>query len=378
MALALGGLPRRDLWLLPLVSLTTGVLLLVSAEVAARAIWPEQLFNSCRLSDQTVGVRYRPNCSSEMKTPEGPWYRSAYNDCGYRSDASCGPLPLGRRRLALLGASLTEGYLVTYADTIGARLEGNLTKRCNAPVEVQNLGSLARFGRRLIPQMDEALGLHPSAVILMAAPFDIEEIIDDPAAGPQQGTSAPAHLSLEQRLFETVKESRAFAMAQHFLFRNPSVYLPLYLRYGDKADFLRPPFSALWQERLQAFDSLVGTLADRAHRAGVVFAIVFVPQEAQVALMAAGRTVPPGVVPTAFQAEISKIAARHGAFFIDTSVALRARPAPERLYYQVDGHLSGEGQPIAGAYIAQQLTDASAGPFADCRGTVAASLEVTH
>lgn len=372
----MGGLPRRDLWLLPLISLATLVAVLLCSEIAARAIWPEQLFNSCRQSDPQVGVRYRANCSTTMKTPEGPWYVASYNDCGYRSDAPCATLPLGERRIALLGASLAEGYLVEYPDTIGARLEAELTRRCGLTVDLQNLGTLATFGKRLVPQMDEALALHPSAVLLLAAPFDIKELTtaDAPAAMP----AATAAASFEKRAFEALKESRAVAMAQHFLFRNPSIYLPLYLRYGDEADFMRPPFTAPWQARLRAFDQLVGALAARAQAAGVAFGIAFVPQEAQIALLAGGRAAAPaGIDPAALQAAIAKIANRHSALFIDTSLALQTVHAPEHLYYQVDGHLSGEGQPIAAAYIAQQLAQPG-GPFARCGGTVAASLRVTQ
>jgi hypothetical protein len=94
-ALPLGGLPRRDLWLLPLISVLTLCIPVGGAELAARLIWPLQLDNACRLADPEVGVRYRPNCTTTMKTPEGPWYVSSYNDCGYRSDSSCGP-PAGR------------------------------------------------------------------------------------------------------------------------------------------------------------------------------------------------------------------------------------------------------------------------------------------
>jgi hypothetical protein len=103
--------------------------------------------------------------------------------------------------------------------------------------------------------------------------------------------------------------------------------------------------------------------------------LAFIPQEAQVALMAAGRAVPAGIEPTALQTAIADIAARHGAWFADTAQALRAQAAPERLYYQVDGHLSGQGQPIAAAYIAQRFAAEAAGPFADCRQPRSVSLE---
>jgi len=149
-------------------------------------------------------------------------------------------------------------------------------------------------------------------------------------------------------------------MAQHFLFRSASVYLTLYLRYGDKADFLRPPFSARWRERLQILDRLIGGLADKTLRAGVPLMLAFVPQMAQVMLMA-GNPVPPGIDPSALQAAIAAIATRHGVLFADTSVALREKRMPERLFYEVDGHRSGERQPVAAAYIGQSYANAPRG-----------------
>ena len=85
----LGGLPRRDLWLLPLTALATLTMLLAGSEVAARVIWPEQIINHCMMVDPTLGIHYRPNCAAVMKAAEGPWVLSHYNDCGYRSTASC-------------------------------------------------------------------------------------------------------------------------------------------------------------------------------------------------------------------------------------------------------------------------------------------------
>lgn len=360
MVLALGGLPRRDLWLLPLISLFTLCVSVGGAELAARLVWPQQLVNSCRLADPQVGTRYQPNCSAVMKTSEGPWYVSTYNDCGYRSDASCGPVPAGHRRIALLGSSLSEGYLVPYRQSIADRIETDLTRSCDAPVEVQNLGAVAGFGDQLVPRMDEALRLHPSTVLLAVAPFDLEEDLD-PAKG-----SAPPKTSLPRHVVQALKDSRALEMTRHYLFAHPSIYVPLYLRYGDRADFLRPPLTKKWRERLQVLDGIIAALAARAHDANVPFALVFIPQEAQIALMAPGRSAPPGVDPRALPDSIGAIAARHGVSFIDTSLGLRRDPAPEHFYYPVDGHLSGKGQPAVGAYIAHRLASDKGSAFFDC------------
>ena len=357
---AFGGLPRRDLWLLPLIVLLTLCVPVGGAELAARLIWPQQLTNSCRIDDPTLGVHYQPNCSSVMKAPEGPWYVSAYNDCGYRSDASCKPLPAGHRRIALLGSSLTEGYLVPYRQSIAASVETDMTRSCGAAIEVQNLGVVAGFGNQLLPRMDEALRLHPSVVLLIIAPFDLQEDLDPAIGEPQRKASLP------RRVVQKLMDSRALEMTQHYLFRDPAIYLPVYLRYGDRADFLRPPFSEKWRDRLEVLDKIVAGLAARAQQARVPFVLAFIPHEAQLALMAPGQTVPPGVDPNALPAAIGAIAARRGVSFIDTSVGLRDDPAPEHFYYTVDGHLSGAGQPAVGAYIAQRLASDQASAFSDC------------
>ncbi len=361
----MAGLPRRDAWLLPLISLATVLILLGGAELAARAIWPEQVVNACRVTDAVSGYHYRPNCSSTTKAAEGPWVVNDYNSCGYRSAAACGPTPANSRRIAVIGSSLSEGYLVEYPNTIAARVGADLTAMCRFPVEVQNLGAIGSFGSPLVARLEEALRLKPNAILLVLAPFDLERGLDQQAMpggeAPVAQSTSPLH-----EVFESVKASRAAEIAQHFLFRNASVYLPLYLRYGDKADFLRQPFSHAWLERLELLDRLIGQLMERASAAHVPLMVSFVPQEAQVTLMA-GQSIPAGIDPAALPAAIKAIALAHGASFADTSVALRAEPNPGQLYYQVDGHLSGDGQPIAAAYIAKGLADSGTGSFAGCR-----------
>ncbi len=363
------GIPRHDFWLLPLVSVATIVVMLLGAELTARAAWPEQMVNACRMSDPQVGNRYRGHCTSRLKTAEGPWVTNDYNDCGYRSPTSCGPVPAGTRRVAIIGTSLAEGYMVEYPDTIGARLAVDLTRMCQQSVEVQNLGANFYGGRLLVPRMAEALRLRPDQVVLVLAPFDLDaELRDGDPVRVTPNAADPTMLTggLQQRVFGALKQSRTLTVAQHFLFQNPSVYLPLYLRYGDKADFLRQPFSPNWQKRLRHFDALMGQLANQAHASGVPLTFAFIPQEAQIALMA-GRRVPPGIDPSALQAALRAIAGRWGVGFIDASLMLLTQRTPERLYYQVDGHLSGRGQPLAAAAIAQALANTPGGPFTRCR-----------
>ncbi len=370
-------LPRRDLWLLPLISLLTVIATLAAAEIFARAVWPEQSSDSCAIPDPYLGFRLKPNCSSVMKVAEGPWYTSQYNECGYRSPQSCGPVPAGTRRIALMGSSVAEGQHVPYQDTIAARLADDLTTQCKMPVEVQNLGSAAYLGTRLIGRMKEALALDPDAVLLIVTPWDIEtELSAEPPkiAGP---ADQAAFGGQQKQLSMLIKESRTVTIMEHYLFRNRSFYVPAYLHYGDKADYLRPPFTPAWQTRLRRYDELIGQLSDMAHAAGVPLMLSFVPAPATMVMMTEPHP-PPGVDPYVFIQAINGIAARHGAEFVDTSPALREHGQPERLYYQVDGHLSGLGQPIAAQSIAEGMMAGPFPAFAKCRANTLPHLDAAR
>jgi hypothetical protein len=357
----MGNLPRRDLWLLPLIACMTVFVLLAGAELASRWLWPAQLVDACSMPDAALGYRFRPGCSSVMKAAEGPWYTNSYNECGYRSVASCAALPPGHRRIALIGSSLSQGYLVAYADSMAARIETDLTRMCGAPVEVQNLGGRDYVGDRLLLRMEEALRLKPDAVLFVTDPYDIRT---SPAVN-HAAAPAPAKPGLRTRILWWLLETRAGVMARHFMFGSDAIYLPMYLRYVDIADFLRPPFTAPWQERLRLLDALVGALTRLAHDAGVPFMLVFVPEQAQQELTAS-RSLPPGTDPAALPAAIAGTMARHDAWFADTRAALLAQPTAE-VFYMVNGHLSGVGQSLAGAFIARRLVEQPGSPFADCR-----------
>jgi hypothetical protein len=364
----MGGLPRRDLWLLPLIAGLTVFVLLAGAELVSRWLWPAQLVDACGMPDAALGYRFRAGCSSVMKAAEGPWYTNSYNECGYRSVASCRPLPPGHRRIALIGSSLSQGYLVAYADSMAARIETDLTTMCGTPVEVQNLGGRDYVGDRLLLRMDEALRLKPDAVLFVTNPYDIRT---SPALD-QTAAPAPAKAALRTRILWWLLETRAGFMARNFMFQSDAIYLPMYLRYADIADFLRPPFTAPWQQRLHVLDTLVGALTRRAHDAGVPFMLVFVPEQAQEELTA-GRRLPPGTDPAALPAAIADMMARHNSWFADTRAALLAQPTAE-MFYMVNGHMSGAGQSLAGAFIARRLVEQPGSPFADCRPASPASL----
>jgi hypothetical protein len=69
-------------------------------------------------------VRFKPNCTSQVKLAESGWITNHYNECGYRSDDPCGLKGTETLRVAIIGASISWGYYVPFKDSFGAVLLG--------------------------------------------------------------------------------------------------------------------------------------------------------------------------------------------------------------------------------------------------------------
>ena len=358
-------LPARDMVLLPLISALTIILMLGAAEALARVFWPQQLHDKCELHDPRLGSVFKPNCSSRIKTAEGPWVTNHYNNCGYRTEESCGPKAPGQLRVAVLGTSISRGYLVPYQDTFAARATRELERRCRRPIDFQNLagggtGSLSLDNLYL--RIPSALALKPDVLVLTLAPFDLEEMRPPPSARsaePQAKDWLRWRLTAQlMRLDSALRsESRAFLVAQHLLYQNLDSYLPLFLKHGDEADYLRPPFTPAWQQRFRQLDTDLGQVADRIRAARVPLLVVFVPLRAQAALVK-WPALPPGVDPHAIGRAIGAIAAKHGLLYSDLTDTIAARPNPADLYYPVDTHPTSAGHKvIAQAVVSALLHD---------------------
>ncbi len=340
-------------------------MLFAVAETTARIIYVEQIKNACSVPDPVLGHRFLPDCTAMTKTAEGPWVSNSYNSCGYRSPQSCGPVPANTRRVALIGSSISEGFMVAYENTVAGRLATDLTAQCHAPVDVQNLGYLEEKGDRLMLGMDAALKLRPQAVLLLVMTNDVN--LDDEMPEEAAKVENGPQVSLLHRLAPLLRSSRAVKVAQGLLFRNASIFTSIYLLNGDRADYLRPPFSPIWQQRLADFDDRIGRLAKRASDAGVPFVLTYVPQQAQAALLVQ-HDLPKGVDPLALGKAIGEIAARHGIIYHDASMEFRTLPDPIKLFYHVDGHVNGEGYPIIAAALASEFA-LTIPAFSTCAGS---------
>jgi hypothetical protein len=93
-----------------------------------------------------------------------------------------------------------------------------------------------------------------NVVVYALSPFDLSRDTDPNQIAHRNDTVLPAHPPAPPPLAQGravilrnvakagqkfLAASRAFTMAQHFLFSNPDTFLKIYLVDGDRADYLR-------------------------------------------------------------------------------------------------------------------------------------------
>jgi len=351
------------------------------SETVTRTIWAEGPKDSCLINDPIVGNHFKPSCSARTKNAEGPWITYRYNECGYRSATSCGTKPPGAVRIAILGASVSEGLYVPYEQTYFARTSRELSRMCNRSVDVQNFGVEETSPIQVYRRVQEALALKPDVVLYLLTPFDLERQIDpkelsERNAPPQTHSTKAVRLneSALKRLQRMVTESRTMLVAQHVLFQNKDVFLRLYLLYGDKADYLRQPLTRAWQKRFADLDLIIGDMAGKLRASGVPLVIMPVPSRAEAAVMSS-RQLPPHMDPFAFGREIENIASKHGADYVDLMQAFGRIPDAESLFYVVDGHVTGDGEKVIAQNLSAKLRDGNIQAFSNCAPGPAVAME---
>ena len=361
-------LPRRDIWLLPLISLLTIAVCLLGVNVIASRLFVSAPEGACPVSDAKIGWRYRPNCVMTEKNAEGPWVTAYYNACGYRSNEPCGPKPPGTTRIALLGSSTGEGAYIPYDRDFATRTASQLTRILQRPVEVQNLSRVACYPLCQYRLVDEALALKPDVLVMITDSFDMEHLNPeemanrDEQAGPEapfaevangDAGSAASRTLLKRLKWLASKGSFGFA-AQHYLFQNTSLYAHIFLKYGDRADFLRVPFSPAWEKRFEAFEVLLDETNRKARAAHVPFVLLEQPSLAQAAVLKM-QDRPPSVDPYAFNTRLRQIAERHGVQFADPLDLFNQQPGIAKLYYIVDTHPDSAGHALLAEALVRQL-----------------------
>ena len=354
-------LPRRDFVLIPMLCGLSVLLTLAVAEMSARVIFPEHQQDSCAIASADHQVAYRPNCRSTVKSVESPWLENVYNACGYRTADPCDPKPAGGYRVAVLGSSISSGYLVPYNETAAARLVADLKERCRIPVDVQNLAAPGAGIGEALDHLDAALALKPDVIVMAISGHDLEVLpAEQPVAKIEtDAAAAPAQHGLlagMRDLTVWLRVSRAVQVAQHFIYENIDTYLPLYLKHGDEADFLRPPLSRAWQNRLAIFGREIKDIQAQAHQSGVPFLLVFVPPRAD-ALLLHWKHRPPEIDPQMLGRLLASIAERKHAGYIDLTETFGNRSDVDKLYYPLDSHPDSAANELMAQAIERTLFD---------------------
>jgi hypothetical protein len=351
-------LPKRDVIVLPLLALLTVVILGAGAELFARVYWPEQEADDCMIRDPIVGSHAKPNCTALTKAAEGIWSEDRWNDCGYRALGSCVNRTDGSARIVAVGSSTGWGYLVPLEDTWFARAASTLHARCGREFDFQALGGIANLYQNMA-RLPQILQLHPDAVVMILSPFDIAgsngHAFDPTLIGqPREHVERAGSHSIRAQIQAFVGASRAVLVAQHYLYQNVDFYVSGYLASGEKADYLRQPFTPVWQGRLAFVDKALEYFAAQLRSNDIPLIVVLAPQEAQ-AELAAGLPHPADVDPFAIGNAMARMAARDGFLFADATTAYSKASALQDMFLSVNGHFSSAGHAILADVAAATL-----------------------
>jgi hypothetical protein len=377
---------RKDLVLLPALSILTVCVLTVSAELLSRWLYPTAQvgFQNCfATNDPTGDAAVKPNSVCWEQTPESPSkveYR--FNRRGDRAGTELSPKPQGTYRIVLIGSSLTQGLFIPREKTFAALLPEKLSMETGRKVEVYNEARGGKFRGGPFPtqnsaqHFDEVLAAQPDLILWVITPTDVmnagsKEKADSPlqegppsAAGPAKPrslwnklTASIAKGALGERLKARWEETRTSMALKHLLIASESQeeYIQSYLRNGDNASFLRTTPDAKWQTQLRYFNAEMGEIVGLAKNAGVPLAAVFVPNRAQAAMISMGDW-PAGYDPFKLEHEVRESVVRDGGQFLDILPDYRGIPSPERDFFPVDGHPDAEGQAIIFRFLAKELT----------------------
>jgi hypothetical protein len=369
-------MPRRDWILLPLLSLTTVVLLAGSMLLLARQRFPasdKTLFDCLVLNDPSTGERGIPNskCSEKMGESQPIEYR--FNGSGYRSDVEFRSKDPETYRIVMVGTSVALGMHVPREETFASLLPLELSRHTGRKVELHNEG-WGGTPHGVALRFNEVLADKPDMVLWILTYWDIANVsfvLPQPApALDRRGRLVRIWSSLRrdfttesvpdalhgilERSVEKLSPSSVL-MLRHYLYQSQSQYVNSYLIAGDdESGFLKTKPSAAWLSRLRQFNIYAADIEKRAHEAGVPLVAVLVPNRAQVAMISMGEW-PTGYDPYKLGDELRSAITSSGGTYLDILPAFRYIPNPEQNYFAVDGHPTANGHAILSSLLAKEL-----------------------
>jgi hypothetical protein len=367
-------LARRDWILLPLLSLLTMAVILISTEAISRAVFSEsqKTLNSCLvLTDSTTGVRGVPNSSCWEKMPETEPIEYKFDCAGFRSNMPCGPKPPGTYRIVMTGSSIAIGERVPVEKTFGSLLPRELSGPDGRRVELYNEGMGFGFPRNIDLRFNAVLAAQPDLFLWIVTPLDFKladySYSEHPFEnnGTDKGSASAIGMLKNFAHQHGGNPLRGTATAlRHLLYAHASQdrYVQVYLSVPDNATgifdtgagYLKNPLPPAWRHYLKVFDEYAADIEGKAKAAGVPVAAVMIPARPQVAMISSGEY-PAGYDPLIIDREVRAIMERHGATYVSIMSDFQKIPNAERYYYAIDGHPDPDGHALLAELIAKAL-----------------------
>jgi len=371
-------LPRRDWFLLPLISLLTICLIAALTDLVSRIEFgsghAKTGFSDCMLADPASGVRAIPNSVCRDQGYEGELTEYRFNSCGYRAGLECEPKAPGTYRIVMIGSSFVMGDRVASNKTLATLLPAELSQQTGRKIEIYNEGMLWGTPHSMSLRFNKILASQPDMILWPIGPWDIQNAsvvmpyskssFDKKDAQQLSSMSFAARLRFSIGSFArdavppavSADIARNRLMVQHTLYESQSEYVNSYLlNGGDDAEFLKVESDAQWGAQLKEFDGYARDMEERSKAAGVTFVAVLVPNRAQAALISMGEW-PAGYDPYKLDDELRTIVSGHGGTYVDILPGFRNIPNPEKYYLPVDGHQDARGHAIISGLLAKVLT----------------------
>lgn len=353
------------------LSLAAGSVILFAGllEGVTRVFWTAEQGDLCRVEDEKLMYKPRPNCERRIKKPEGDLVTYRFNACGFRGSGPCVRRPPDTFRVFGIGDSFTLGAMVSEPDTYLQVAQKLWSAQLSYPVEVYNAGESGYDLLQYSMRLDQAFEHNVQLITIGIMPNDLFADLSETATAERQalvrqlgvqGAHEAIYREGKRTLLKFVRnaiqQSRFGSLLMHLLFSIDAVYLRVYLMHYGEQSYLRVPYSDGWTAKMRDADRLIGDMARRVRARGVELVIIVIPQRVQALLVGRGGTVS-GLDPFAFGDAIRSIGARYGIVVVDFLKALERHPDPLRLFYPVDGHLTPEGQRFLGSFVARALVN---------------------
>ena len=371
-------LPRRDWFLLPLISLATICLLAVLTDFVSRVEFGEGNgktgFSDCMVSDPTTGVRAIPNIVCWERGYEGELTEYRFNSCGYRADFECGPKAPGTYRIVMIGSSFVMGDRVASNKTLATLLPAELSRQTRRKIELYNEGMLWGTPHSVSLRFDKVLATQPDMILWPIGPWDIQNasvvLPYSKSSFDKKDAQQLSSMSFADRIRFSIGSftrdkvppsvsadvARIRLALQHFLYESQSQYVKSYLLSGaDQTEFLQAQPDAEWKAQMEKLDGYAADMENRSRAAGVTFVVALIPNRAQAAMLSMGEW-PAGYDPYRLDDELRTIVSSHGGTYVDILPGFRDIPNPEQYYLPVDGHQDARGHAIISGLLANALT----------------------